>query len=69
MNHRQMKKLMIECPLTREYVFTGIVMDEAQFERTELRNNMVGCPHCGQRHTWNKPDVTLVDDGQAPTTN
>lgn len=54
-----MPMVIITCPTTGKPVPTGIVMDERAFETSTLVNNSVTCPHCKQRHTWNKKDARL----------
>jgi hypothetical protein len=56
-----MARLMITCPNTGEPVFTGIDLPESVLESAELRDNGVGCPHCGQTHVWSKEDAYLED--------
>jgi hypothetical protein len=55
---------MIKCPVTGKPLATGIAFGTRQaFETSTLTNNRVGpCPHCGQTHTWSKPDAWLEDD-------
>lgn len=51
-----MAKVMIRCTETNEPVYTGISIDESAFESSELSTESVSCPHCGQKHTWDKDD-------------
>jgi len=58
-----MGQVMIKCPTTGKSLSTGMAMDEQSFESAQLINNVVGaCPHCGQNHTWSKPDAWVEND-------
>jgi hypothetical protein len=54
-----MMMLRIACPSTGKPLNTGFGMDKQSYKTTELKNNTVKCPHCGQQHTWSKEDVLL----------
>lgn len=54
---KNMTMLKILCPQTNLPTPTGIAMDEPSFNTSTLKNNKVGCPHCGKTHNWNKEDV------------
>lgn len=50
-----MGQVMIRCPETDKPLPTGIAMDKASFESSQMENNSVGpCPHYGENHTWSK---------------
>ena len=51
--------VMITCPTTHKVVPTGIDMDAASFKSSDLQANSVGCPACGQDHTWAKGEAFL----------
>lgn len=59
-----MGMVMIKCPVTGKPVPTGFGMDRATFDNptNQFTNNNVGCPHCGQTHTWSKPDAWVEGD-------
>ena len=53
---------MIKCPNTGKAVPTGINMDQASFDSSDMRDNALGgCPACGGTHVWNKEDAFLED--------
>jgi hypothetical protein len=58
------RRVMINCPKTSEPVPTGIVMDHASFEITNLTDNPLPdpCPRCGEFHYWSKEDAWVDDD-------
>lgn len=55
-----MGRVMIKCPKTGKMIDTGMAMDEQSFRSSTLQNNQVGCPECGQTHTWDKDDAVVV---------
>lgn len=57
-----MPMLYIKCPNTGEPVATGFDLPASNLQNTTLTNNSVGCPHCGQTHTWNKSDAFFLDE-------
>jgi hypothetical protein len=59
-----MGMLVITCPNTGKEISTGFGMDKRTFEdpTNVFRNNQVGCPACGQTHTWSKEDARLKED-------
>jgi len=55
-----MPEIMIKCPETGKPVSTGIAMDKASFESTDMSDNTLGkCPACGKDHVWSKEDAFL----------
>ena len=57
-----MANVMIKCPNTGKAVPTGINMDQASFDSSDMRDNALGgCPACGGTHVWNKEDAFLED--------
>jgi len=55
-----MATVMIRCPSTGNEISTGMAMDQASFDSSDLTDNIVGgCPECGSRHTWSKKDAFL----------
>lgn len=54
-----MKEVLIHCPVTGKILPTGIALSEEAFAKADLRDQSVGCPHCGQRHGWVKRDAFL----------
>lgn len=52
-----MADVMIRCPKTGAAVPTGIGMDWESFKFVTMEGNQVGCPSCGQMHTWDKKDA------------
>jgi predicted RNA-binding Zn-ribbon protein involved in translation (DUF1610 family) len=51
--------IMMRCPKSGKEVATGIVMDKAAFESSEMSDNGVKCPHCGETHVWNKAQARV----------
>ena len=49
-----MPMIMVKCPKTGKDIATGIAMDKKAFESSEMSNNNIACPHCGETHVWNK---------------
>ena len=56
-----MPKIMITCPKTQKPVDTGLALDNRSFESATFTNNSVNCPHCREKHPWNKADARLED--------
>lgn len=52
-----MPMVMIKCPKTGKDVPTGIAMDRTSFESSDMSDNKLRCPHCGETHAWNKKDA------------
>ena len=57
-----MARIMIVCPSTGKYISAGIAMDRMSFESCEMSGNQVGCPECGEVHTWDKKDAHWIDE-------
>lgn len=60
MNQPQVTKvmLMIHCPVTRLWVWTGLAMTREIFE-AEWFDSVLACRECGTDHRWTKHDVVL----------
>ena len=56
-----MADLVIKCPTTGKVIKTGIRISKEAFDSSEMTNNTVGCPECGQNHKWDKKDAWLQD--------
>jgi hypothetical protein len=54
-----MAQVLIECPETKQPVFTGLDFDESSWTSATLERNSVQCPHCPQMHEWSKKDAWL----------
>ena len=52
-----MPMLEILCPQTHLAIPVGVAMDKASFNSSTLKDNKIGCSHCGKTHNWNKEDV------------
>ena len=59
-NPKTMAKVMIKCPVTGKPVFTGMDFPK-NMDMSGVRNNSVGCPHCGRSHTWDGKDAYFED--------
>jgi hypothetical protein len=57
-----MGDIKIKCPNTGEAISTGVAMDKTSFESGQISDNTVGCPACGETHTWNKDDAWIEED-------
>lgn len=55
-----MAKVMIKCPVTGKPVFTGMDFPK-NMDMSGVRNNSIGCPHCGRSHTWDGKDAYFED--------
>lgn len=60
-----MARVMITCPETGKPIYTGWSFDEVAFETSQLADNSVPCPECGQVHTWSKQDAYLESEEEA----
>jgi hypothetical protein len=54
-----MAAIKIKCPKTGRPISTGMEMDRGTFEATAMVGNDVACPHCRERHRWDKKDAYL----------
>ena len=54
-----MGTVLIRCPNTKSYVFTGITMDYSTFSEGDLGSRKVHCPKCGEVHHWGRKDAFL----------
>ncbi len=52
-----MTEILIRCPITGKDLSTGLDLIPEAFEKADLRNRSVGCPHCGQIHSWSREDA------------
>lgn len=53
-----MASVMIKCPKTGKEVRTGIGVAQKEFFETA---SFIECPHCGERHTWEKKDAWIKE--------
>lgn len=60
-----MTEVTISCPQTGRPISTGLSMEETQ--NGALSCVAVGCPHCGDLHTWS-PDDTVGGEGARAST-
>jgi endogenous inhibitor of DNA gyrase (YacG/DUF329 family) len=61
-------RVMIRCPNTGRAVDTGVeTTSQEEFASEVLVGQSVACPHCGQTHTWSKPDAFLLVDDDPST--
>jgi len=49
--------VMVRCAESGEGVPTGIRMDPASLETSNLVERTFKCPHCFREHTWSKGDA------------
>ena len=56
-----MARVMIKCPQTGDWVFTGIETDTETFERLPDASAQLQCPQCGLDHVWRKADAELIE--------
>lgn len=49
---RTFRKLLIECPVSQEMVFTGRIVREVDLERGGIRGSSFRCPACHETHAW-----------------
>lgn len=54
-----MPNVVIRCPKTQAIVPVGIQMDLASWKTSQMENNAVGCPACGETHVWGKANAWL----------
>lgn len=55
-----MANVMIECPQTGRPIRTGIDVDDESFRLLKLRDNVIGCPVCGEIHEYRKEEAFLA---------
>jgi hypothetical protein len=53
--------VMIRCAESGEGVPAGVRIDAATFKTSNLGDQTVRCPHCGQEHTWSKKDAWIEE--------
>jgi hypothetical protein len=54
-----MFRLVIPCPETGKRIPLKMEMNRSTFAHSGFRNMRTLCPHCHDRHVWQKGDVTL----------
>ena len=55
-----MTRVLITCPVTGHGVFTGIEMDDEEFENATLTDETLKLyAACAQTHAWSKQDAYL----------
>jgi hypothetical protein len=57
----QMSRVMIRCAESGEGVPAGMRIDAASFTTSNLSQQTVRCPHCGQEHTWSAKDAWIEE--------
>ncbi len=60
-----MPRVLVRCPLTRQPVFTGLVMTVQAFDETPPVPQLFLCASCGQRHSWKAGAAYLEADQSA----
>jgi len=60
-----MAKLVTDCPVSGQWIDTGIEIDEVSFGRLPSFVGKLFCVHCGTEHDWSKDKAQLVEDGKA----
>jgi len=58
-----MAQAFILCPKTTDYVYVGLNLEWLDLETMTLEDEELVCPRCGEKHVWNKDDLTLRSDG------
>jgi uncharacterized protein YbaR (Trm112 family) len=58
-----MAQAFILCPTTKNYVYVGMNLEWLDLETLALKDEELTCPQCGEKHVWNKDDLTLRADG------
>lgn len=58
-----MSQAFILCPVSEKHVYVGLNLEWREVEALDLGEQEVTCPHCGERHVWNKDEVILRSDG------
>jgi hypothetical protein len=58
-----MAQAFILCPITQKYVYVGLNLEWIALDTLEIENEELTCPQCGEKHVWNKDDLTLRADG------
>lgn len=56
-----MGSILIRCPQTKSFVFTGLNMDHETFFGQDLGAYDLVCPDCGDLHRWAKSDAWIKD--------
>jgi hypothetical protein len=54
-------RVMIRCAESGEGVPAGVRIDAATFKTSNLSDQTVRCPHCGQEHTWSTKDAWIEE--------
>jgi hypothetical protein len=54
-----MAQVLVECPATKQPIYTGLDFDERGWSRAMMGRNSVQCPHCPEMHAWDKKDAWL----------
>ena len=52
-----MPQVLIECPTTKQPVYTGLDMDARTWATATVERNSIQCPHCPEMHTWSMKDA------------
>jgi hypothetical protein len=55
-------RILIKCPATGKFIYTGFAMDPAIFEFSPVELNPVECPICKGTHRWTKKDAFFEGD-------
>ena len=53
----RLHRVMVRCAESGEGVPTGVRIDPASFESSNLHERTFNCGHCFQEHTWSKDDA------------
>lgn len=59
-----MVRIMIRCSGTGYEVFTGIHLEDSQWNRASEFHAYTYCPWCGADHEWSAKDVRFSDEGK-----
>jgi hypothetical protein len=54
------KQILVRCPVTGKLTPTGQTVEEELWGESKFRAAKETCPHCSQKHAWQKKDVVLA---------
>ena len=59
-----MNRILIKCPATGKFIYTGFAMDPDIFMLSPIELNPIECPACKKKHSWTNNDALLETDQQ-----
>jgi uncharacterized Zn finger protein len=57
----RLSHVMIRCAESGEAVPAGMRIDAGSFKTSNLSDQTIRCPHCGQEHTWSTKDAWIEE--------